>query len=100
MIIPIHSEPEYETWIETQETADGQTLNFFHCEVFYFNHSILRRMIKQWRIFRTHVPQALFVMGEVDDDKWASFIQHFGFRYLSTAPCTDGKERRIFISGG
>ena len=100
MIIPIHSEVDYDTWIETQELESGQTLNFFHCEVFYWRPSTLKRMITQWRIFRTHVPQALFCQGEVDDEKWAKFIHHFGFKYLTTVPCTDGKERRIFISGG
>jgi hypothetical protein len=95
----VWDEPEYTAEMHIED-LDGELMHFFHLDVFYFSPRILRQMVKQWIVFREHVPVVLFCMGDEDDDKWKRFISHFGFQYLRDVPCTDGKTRRIFINLG
>lgn len=98
--VQIWSEPEYDADMHVEDLGEGRLMHFLHLDVYYFSSSILRQMLKQWRMFRSNVTGPLFCMGDVDDDKFARFIAHFSFQYLREIPCTDGQMRRLFVNYG
>jgi hypothetical protein len=80
------------------DLGEGQTMTMIHCDVFFLSPSIIRQMMYQWKLFRKHVPQAVFAHSTDDDAKWERFVKRFGFVYLKDILCSDGKTRRLFIN--
>jgi hypothetical protein len=79
----------------------GEEMTFFHLDVYYMNPEVLRDMVKMWKKFRAECPVRLFCM--LDDENKASrrlIEKYFGFEPLRVIPCTDGKERTIFVNHG
>jgi hypothetical protein len=97
-IHPIYSDPDFDAWYTVEPVEGGGSMNFFHLYVYYWSPKTLQKMLTMWRLFREHVPQVFFAMGEVDDPKYTKFLSHFGFKYLQHVECTDGKVRRLFMT--
>jgi hypothetical protein len=75
-------------------------MTFVHLDVYYMSKEILKRLDKQWRLWRQCVPVVLYAISDDDEDVWAKFVKRFGFQYLSDIGCTDGKTRRLFVNFG
>jgi hypothetical protein len=56
------------------------------------------RLLQDWRIFRKCTCAPLFAHAEYDDDKWARFVTHLGFKPVTNFQGADGLKRRVFIS--
>ncbi|MBB4039098.1 hypothetical protein GGR34_000733 [Microvirga flocculans] len=79
----------------------GEEMIFFHLDVFYMSHNVLQDMLKNWKRFREDVPVRLFCM--LTDENKASrrlIEKYFGFVPIKVIPCTDGKDRTIFVNNG
>ena len=99
--IIIWDEPEYTASYHTTDLGDGQIMTFFHLDVYYMDHKILRQMERQWEIFRQQVPCVLFAMNDDETPAWIRLCARFGFQVLRTdVPCTDGKSRTLLVNYG
>jgi hypothetical protein len=58
---------------------------------------VMRELKELWGRLQWDLPPIMFAAATVDDDRITRLARWFGFQYLSTAPCSDGKERRIFV---
>jgi hypothetical protein len=85
-------------WFDLDEYRRGQeTLLAAHIRFDRFTPSVLKNVLKQWRVFRQCVTAPLIAIGEVDDEKWERFVTLLGFRFLKQVICINGKQRRLFI---
>ena len=90
-------------YIATTHTAylgDGADMVFFHLDVFYMSHNVLKDMKAQWKIFRESFIGPLFCMFTEERDAHRRLAAHIGFKPLSLVQCTDGKTRTIYVSLG
>jgi hypothetical protein len=93
-------EPEYTASYHTADLGDGRVMTFAHLEVFYYSPSILKKLKREWDLFRKYEPCVMFALSDTDDEKWVRFISMFGFQYLRDVGCTDGRTRRLFVNFG
>jgi len=91
-------EVDYVGSYHQHDLGDGQKMVMVHMDVWYFSPSVLKKMKKQWAVFRKSMRCPLFAMGETDDAKFERYVSLFGFQYLTNIPCTDGKVRRLFVN--
>lgn len=79
----------------------GEEMIFFHLDVYYMSAQVLKDMQEQWKRFRRDVPVRLFCMQTEETPASRRLIEkYFGFVPLMVIPCTDGKERTIFVNNG
>jgi hypothetical protein len=89
--------PEYIFELDEHRNGDAQMI-FVHVTVHKWSKSTLKEMLSVFRTFRECVTCPLYAVGEVDDDKWASFVSLFGFRpLLDQVVCINGERRRLFV---
>jgi hypothetical protein len=93
-------EPEYTASYHNITFPSGEVMLMVHLEVFYYSHSILRQLLRQWDEWRPTAPATIFCMGDQDDAKFAGFVSLFGFEPLRPCPCTDNKSRMVFVNYG
>jgi len=93
----IHSEPDFDVSITIQEPETGAFMPFVHLDVYYWAPSTLRKLIALHKTLRPTLSNILYCHGTVDDEKFDRFVTRFGWQVLSSAPCTDGKTRRIYV---
>jgi hypothetical protein len=85
-------------WFDLDEYRRGQdTFLLAHLRFDRFTPSIMRRVLREWSVFRKCVTAPLFALGEVDDEKWARFVSLLGFRFHQQVHCINGATRRLFI---
>ena len=89
--------PEYISEIGEYRRGEDQMV-FLHMKIHKFSPRVLKQALADFKLLREFVTCPLYACGEVDDDKFEKWCRLFGFQYLSTALCTDGKQRRIFIN--
>lgn len=97
----VYDGTEYITSCHAVYLPTGEEMIFFHLDVFYMSPEVLRDMIDNWKRFRRDVPCTLFCM--LTDENKASrrlIEKYFGFVPLKVIPCTDGKDRTIFVNHG
>jgi hypothetical protein len=90
--------PEY--WFEVDEyrSSNGHVL-LAHLRFAQFNKSILVRVLKQWKVFRSICIAPLFAYAEEDAPKWRGFVALLGFKPTDQfIVCNNGERRRLFIS--
>jgi hypothetical protein len=92
---PIDS-PEYLFEVEEYRNGDKQMV-FIHLHIWKWTISVLKRIRRDFNLFRQCVPCPIYTCGTADDDKFERFVSLFGWKPLTTIPCTDGKTRRLFI---
>lgn len=81
---------------------DGNFMPFFHLEVFepwtprMFRHAkrTFDRWISDWKQF------PMFTMADEDSEVLDRLREHFGFTFFKEIPCSDGKNRRLFVHYG
>jgi hypothetical protein len=88
--------PEYNCSLEEFRNGPHQMM-FIHLTVHQWTKQALKIMKREFALLREHVTCPLYGAGDVDDDKWSSFVKLFGFKFLRNVNCTDGKQRRLFI---
>jgi hypothetical protein len=98
--VVVLDEPEYTASYHITDLGEGRLMTFVHLDVYYMSKEILKRLDKQWRLWRQCVPVVLYAISDDDEDVWAKFVKRFGFQYLSDIGCTDGKTRRLFVNFG
>jgi hypothetical protein len=88
-----------EYWFEIDEYRRGQDQFLLaHLRIVTWTPSILKRIMREWKMFRQCVSAPLFAIAEVDDDKWERFVARLGFRFHCNTVCNNGEHRRMFIS--
>jgi len=93
-------QPEYTASIHEAKLSEEVTMTFFHLDVFYLDHKILKEMRQRWKEFREVFPVVLFTMGDNDTKALNRLREMFGFQYLKDIPCSDGKSRRLYVHYG
>lgn len=89
--------PEYRFEIDEHRRGSDQLLQA-HLRIFRFTPSVLKRIRREWKLFRTCVTAPLIAWGEDDDEKWEHFVTSLGFKPLGQdVVCNNGACRRIFI---
>lgn len=89
-----------EYWCEIDEyVVNGQQVLLCHIRFAHLSPSIFKRLLREWRTFRSVVKCPLYAFGELADDKWHRFVSHLGFVPTThNVVCTNGQHRPIYIS--
>ncbi|MGO4172522.1 hypothetical protein [Bosea sp. TAF32] len=89
-------------WVDMEDGLPPRV--FFHLEVFYLSASIMRDMLKQWRVFREEYTGPLFTMADADTPALDRLREKFGFqvlRHSNDVPRrvrgTDGRWHKIYV---
>lgn len=98
--VPVWSEPEYDASAHAYYLPDGKEMIFFHLDVFYMSHGVIKNMKERWAAFRAACPMMLFCMLTEECSANRRLIEMFGFEFLKEMPCTDGKTRNLFVNYG
>jgi hypothetical protein len=69
-----------------------------HFVVHYWSPSVFKRILSEWRVFRSIVTTPLYALGEDDDDRWRRFVSHLGFKPFTTVVCNNGQQRSLYQS--
>src|SRR6187455_3003038 len=94
--------PEYYCGLEEFRRGDDQMM-FIHMTVHQWSKAALTKAKREFKLLRQCVTCPIYSCGpmypndEADVKKWESFVKLFGFKFLTNAMCTDGKQRRVFI---
>jgi len=92
-------QPEYRAVIHELRDPEGTQMLVLHIDVHQFKPSVMKRMIHEFKTFRSCTDAPLFAIEPSPDDaKWHRFVSHLGFRYSSRVECTDGLTRRCYVS--
>lgn len=92
--------PEWTASVHTARLEGGIDMTFFHLDVYYLSHSILKDMLAAWKQYRATLPERLFTMADADTPALDRLRERFGFRYLTNIPCSDGNTRRLYVHFG
>src|SRR6187455_1070457 len=83
--------PEYYCGLQEFRRGDDQMV-FIHLTVRKWSKKTLKLALHDFALLRQFVTCPLYCAGEVDDKKFANWVRLFGFKFLTQAICTDGKE--------
>ena len=75
----------------------GEQMLLAHLRVYKWSAGSLKRIKREWALFRQHVTSPLFASPMQDDPKWVRFVTLMGWRPFSTVLCHDGIERPLYI---
>jgi hypothetical protein len=85
-------------WFEIDEYRHGEDqLLLVHLQFFKWTPAVCRRVLREFKIFRTHCRAPLFACAEKPDAKWFKFITMMGYRFHQNIECNDGSVRPLFI---
>lgn len=93
----VWSEVEYDAWVHAVKLPNGEEMLFFHLETYRMSPEVMKSMLKAWDTFRTANPYPLFTMQTEETPASRRLVEKFGFQWLRTMPCTDGKTRNLFV---
>ena len=83
---------------EYRRPSDHAQLMIAHMRVFRWAPSVLRRMIREWRLFRTVCHADIYASPQTDEPKWHKMVRAVGFEFLTQVICNDGLTRPLYIS--
>lgn len=95
-VIPVDDD-DYQLRL-TEERSGDNSMVFIHLKVKRWTSSVLKRLLRDFKLLRQHVTCPLFCYADDDDEKWEHFVTHFGFRPLTTVLLNNGEARRLFFS--
>lgn len=89
---------EYVFDVDEYRRGDEKRLTA-HIAFEQFNKSILKRVLREWKLFRTIVTAPLFAYcGGYDTEKWTAFVSLLGFKPTgSFINCNNGERRELFL---
>lgn len=94
--------PEYRAVIDDFVNTDGEQFCLMHIDVDHtkFNAVVMKRLLAEWRAFRSVTRAPLYGIEDYPDDrKWEKFVSLLGFQNTNVrVDCTDGQSRRLFVS--
>jgi len=94
---PIIDKDAYYFAIEEFRRGEDQMV-FVHLTVHDWSLRTFKEILRNWKLFRSHVSCPLFAVGGVQDAaKWERFVSRLGFKFHSNVVCENGAERRLFI---
>jgi hypothetical protein len=88
---------EYLFEVDSYCRADD-LLYLAHLKVWTFSPSIFKRMLTEWREFRSAATVPIFAIGETDNGLWEKFVTKMGFTFDRYVTCENGERRRMFRS--
>jgi hypothetical protein len=96
---PLVSHPEYSSVLhELRDEHDNQML-VIHMDVHKFSPSVLKRMMREFKVLRSCTNTPIFAFEpSPDDKKWEHYVELMGFSYLMIDKCSDSLSRRCFVS--
>lgn len=83
--------------LDEHRDASGNQMLLVHLRVHRWSKSSLKRIKRDWALFRQHVTVPLFASPMDHDKRWEKFVTLMGWRPFSTVLCHDGIERPLYI---
>jgi hypothetical protein len=74
--------PEYKFEVEELRGDSGEQMIFVHLDVREWSKSTLKRLLKEFRVFRELQDVPLYATSPTPDEKWKAFVSLFGFKPL------------------
>lgn len=94
----LSSSDDYRSMLHELRDGDQQMM-VIHMDVFKFNPSVMKRMIREFKALRSCTDVPIFAFEPSPDDaKWQRYVERIGFKYLMREACSDGHSRRCFVS--
>ena len=91
--------PDYLCELDEYRRPDGAQLMMCHIRVHHWSAPVFKKILREWRLFRTVCKAPLFACPEVSDDKWHKFVTALGFKpLLADVPCENGERRPVYLS--
>jgi hypothetical protein len=94
---PIQITDDYWCEIDEYRTAGGEQFLLAHIRVVHWSPSVCKRLIREFKTFRTVCRAPLYACPEVADAKWVKFVSLLGFKPLQDVICNNGAQRPLFI---
>ena len=86
---------------EWRRASDGDQRLVAHIRVHRWSPSALKKMRREWALFRTLVTLPIFASPIPHEGpelkRWVRFVGLMGFRPLTTVLCEDGHTRPLYI---
>ena len=93
-----HEDEDCELLLDEYRDAEGHQMLLTHLRVHNWSRETLKRFVRDWALFRTHITAPLYATPMVDDPKWRKFVSLVGFRPTGQQVlCHDGIERPLYI---
>lgn len=92
-----HETSDYTFELDEYRDEHGQQLMLSHIRMKRWSASVLKRLLRDWRVLRQCVTCPLFACPQVDDARWVKFVTRLGYRPLQKIICNDGLERPLYI---
>lgn len=83
---------------EYRRPTDDATMIIVHFRVNRWAPSVLKRMKREWSIFRTVYKDDLYASPAYDQPKWHKMVRAFGFKLLTHVRCLDGRLRPMYLN--
>lgn len=86
-------------WFEIDEYKNdsGEQFLLVHLQFMKWTMSVLKQVVRDFRLFREHCRAPLFACTENPDAKWVKFITMMGYRFQQNIACNDGAVRPLYI---
>jgi hypothetical protein len=93
-----HENADCEFLLDEYRDAQGHQMLLAHLNVLRWSKNSLKRIARDWAVFRQHITVPLFATPMVDDEKWRKFVARMGWRPTGQQVlCHDGIERPLYI---
>lgn len=84
--------------LDEYRNEQGHQMLLAHLKVHRWSKNALKRIIRDWTVFRQHITAPLFATPMVDDERWRKFVTRTGWRPTGQMVlCQDGIERPLYI---
>jgi hypothetical protein len=83
--------------LDEYRDAEGHQMLLAHLHVHKWTPQYLKRIRRDWAVFRNAVTMPLFATPKDYDAKWDRFVTLMGWKPYSSVLCHDGIERPLYI---
>ncbi|MBW7970946.1 hypothetical protein [Bradyrhizobium sp. BR 10289] len=92
-----HETDDFKFEIDEYQDDTGQQRLIAHLRFMRWTPGVLKRVMRDWKLFRTVVTAPLYGSPQIDDERWLKFVTRMGWKPFSTVLCNDGVERPLYI---
>lgn len=93
-----HEDEDCELLLDEYRDASGQQMLLAHLKVHRWSLGALKRIARNWSVFRQHITAPIYATPMVDDEKWRRFVTRMGWQSTGQQVlCHDGIERPLYI---